>query len=445
MKPSASRCIVTTLALLFVIPCSTVAVLAGVSWPSFQNGGQVSLDEEAPASNHVLSNDIAWTAELTGYGQSSPVVWEQHVYVTSVSGDNKETYHVTAYELSSGSQLWQVDVTNATPQESSNYVSKAAPTPSADENGLVCFFEGGNLLGLTHEGETRWKRNLVEDYGGVGARHGLSASVEQDDDSAYIWVERSDDPYVLSVNKQTGETNWKTEGLGATSWASPRLVPVGDGHHLVLSAIGSLVGFDPQSGERLWTLDGITGNSTPTPVPLSDGRFLIGATIGRGESGGGKAAESNGVVAITNKDGQWQADYLWRAKRATSSFGSPIAHNGMAYFVNKTGVLYGLDLETGEEQFAERTAGSIWATPVGVGDTLYLFGKDGRISVVSGEGDTREVTTWESLPADKPEAEGEASGPFAGSVLYAATWCNDLILLRRGDRLFAVAASLEEE
>lgn len=431
---------------LLVIGSSGPGSLAGDAWPSFQNGGRLSLDAGSDAVAFELSRDVAWSAELAGYGQSSPVVWNRQVYVTSVTGPNKETYHIAAYGLDDGQRLWEVEIENATPQENSNYVSKAAPTPAADADGLVCFFEGGNLVALSHAGETRWERNLVEDYGSIGARHGLSASVEQDAQSAYLWVERAKDPYVLSVNKQTGETNWKVPGLGATSWASPRLVPVDGGCQLVLSALGSLVSLDPQTGDRLWRLEGINGNSTATPIPLGDGRFLIGATIGRGgDAGDGRAADSNGVVAITGTDGSWQADYVWKARRATSSFGSPIVHGGSAYFVNRTGVLYGLDLETGEEQFAKRISGSTWATPIGIGRRLFVFGKDGVVDIVTGHGAAREVLTWSSLPKDPQQVGTRASEPVSGSTLYAASWCGDIILLREGHRLFAVQAVPEPQ
>lgn len=437
--------IVSLTALICAGICVESAQSAGRRvWPSFQNGGRVSISLSAEDDALRLSPEIAWTAELPGYGQSSPVVWGDHVYVTSVTGANKETYHVVAYEIETGAKVWSQTLANATPQESSNYVSKAAPTPAADENGLVAFFEGGNLIALTHDGEIRWQRNLVEDFGPIEARHGLSASVEQDADSAYIWVERTETPYVLSVNKQTGETNWKVEGVGATSWASPRLVPVGDGHHLVLSAIGHIVGLDPQSGDRLWSFEGISGNSTPTPVPVGDGRFLIGATVGRGEASGGRAAESNGLIGITHtSEGLWNVDYVWRAERATSSFGSPIAHDRLAYFVNRSGVLYGLDLDSGEERFAERLEGSAWATPIGVGDRLFVFSKEGSVSLLTQPASARKLTTWAALPAD-PAATGQA-GPFAGSVLYAASWCGDIVLLRRGDWLFAVRTEKERQ
>jgi len=427
-----------SLALLTVLIAPT-ATIAGDTWASFQNGGRVSLQNTSTPGTSGANNEIVWTAELRGYGQSSPVVWDGQVYVTSVEGSNKETYHVTAYGLQSGKQLWQHDVQNASPKKNNNYVSRAAPTPAADQHGLVCYFEGGNLVALKHEGELRWERNLVEEYGDVGARHGLAASIEQDETSAYIWIERSKDPYVLSIDKQTGETNWKAEGLGVTSWSSPRMVPVDDTSHLVLSGTGILAGLEPQTGKRLWSLEGITGNSTPTPVPVGDGRFLIGATVARGGSSSGRAAASNGLVAINKADdGSWQADYLWRAKRATCSFGSPIAHAGVAYFVNATGVLYGLDLATGEERFAERLPGSTWATPVGIGERVLFFIKSGPLAIVA-QGDSPEITTREPLPPDAEPAP-QAAGPSSGSVVYGAAVCDELLLLRRGDRLYALGA-----
>ena len=436
------------LALSLTLTAFASSVAAIDSWPSFQNGGQVSADATAPAADAILR----WTVELTGYGQSTPVVWHDHIYVTSIEGANKDTCHVTAYALADGSQLWRHSVANATPQENNNYVSRAAPSPAADDAGVVCLFEGGNLVALTHDGKVRWERNLVEDYGAVAARHGLSSSVEQSADDVFIWMERSEEPYVLCLSKTSGETKWKVAGVGATSWASPRLVPVNGGQQLVLSASGFLVGLDPTDGRQLWKLDGITGNSTPTPMPLGDGKFLIGATVGRGESGGGRAAESNGLLQISKSaDGTWTANYVWRAKRATSSFASPIVHDGVALFVNREGVLYGLDAATGDELFAKRLSGSSWATAIGLRNgSVLLPARDGKLDVINGMKSDLTLTTLELLPAaadDKEPAPAtgrpSAGGPPGsdGPVLYAAVVAGDFLLLRQGDRLFCLPLS----
>ncbi len=426
--------------LSFLIVTITTSLPAADTWPSFQNGGKVS----TPGDTTVQLGSIKWETSLQGYGQSSPIVWGDLVYITTVEGDNKDQCHVTAYSLTDGTKAWQHTVKNASPAENSSYISRAAPTPIADADGVVCFFEGGNVVALTHDGSVRWERNLVTDYGDVNARHGLSSSLEQDANSAFVWIERSEEPYIVSLNKQTGETEWKSAGMGATSWASPRLVPVAGGPHLVLSAIGSIAGLDPESGKRLWLFDGISGNSTPTPMPLGVGRFLIGATVGRGESGGGRAAESNGVIQISKADdGTWSASYAWKAKRATSSFGSPIVHDGVALFVNREGVLYGLNAEDGEELFAKRLKGSMWSTPVGLGKQVFFFERDGKVDILSDVATSQTLVTWDQLPqppkSEEPAEEGGRPSTFSGPVLYAATWCGDCVLLRRGDRLFSVA------
>lgn len=411
----------------------TASAQAGDRWPTFQNGGQVSFAEAEVGGD----GETAWSVEIVGYGQSSPVVWDGRAYVTSVSGANQEKYHVSAYRLTDGEKLWQHDVPNPTPRENNNYVSKAASTPAADHDGVICFLEGGNLLAFTHDGDVRWERNLVDDYGPIESNHGLAASVEQSEETAFVWVERDEEPYLLAVAKRTGETRWKVPGIGATSWASPRLIPVADGRHLVLSGIGKLVGLDPENGQELWTLDGISGNSVPTPMPLGDGRFLIGATEGRGEASGGRAAESNGVVAVRKReDGTWHAGFDWRAERAISSFGSPICHAGHAYFVNRSGVVYCLDIATGEERYAQRLAGSVWATPIARGERIYFFAKEGIISTLAAGAVYRSLGDTPILPDSSPPEDDQDR--VAGPTLYAAVVAGNRLLVRTGDRLLCL-------
>lgn len=434
---------------LFVLSAAHLAVLstltAGDSWPSFQNGGQPGAALQSSAAVQP-ADSMLWTAELPGYGQSTPVIWNGQVYVTSIEGDQKQQAHVTAWNLQDGTRLWQHSLPNATQQENNSYVSRAAPTPAADSQGVICLFEGGNVVALTHAGELRWERNLVQDYNAVAARHGLAASVEQNSEHVFVWIERSEDPYVACLKKSDGSTLWKSPGLGATSWASPRLVRVSDGTHLVLSGSGFLAGLDPETGKRLWLLEEITGNSTPTPIPLDNGRFLIGATVGRGETGGGRAAESNGVVGIQQAaDGTWSANYVWRAERATSSFGSPIVHNSTAWFVNREGVVYALDAETGKELFAKRLSGSSWATPVGMGTETWFFARDGRIDRLGKGAQAATVETWTTLAdqlqpqTTEPPAPNPGPPGSSGPVMYAAAVGDQHLLLRTGTQMFAVA------
>ncbi|WP_199169793.1 outer membrane protein assembly factor BamB family protein [Rhodopirellula bahusiensis] len=407
-------------------------------WPKFQNGGLSSTDTALPTEWSPEQN-IAWTADINGYGQSTPIVAHDQIVVTSTSGENKDEYHVQSFAIETGELNWQVDLANPSPFKNSPMVSRAAPSAVATDAGFVAFFEGGVLLAISPAGETQWQRDLVAEHGPINARHGLSASLEADSQRVYSWVERDEAPYVLAVDPTTGETIWKVDGLGATSWGSPRLIPVDGGEQLVCSASGKLAGLDPSTGERLWEFTELSNNTSCTPTFVSEGRFLIGASDGRGETNTGASAASNGLIEISRgEDGSFQASFVWQAEKATCTFGSPVVAGDTAAIVNRTGVLYRLDLETGERVSAKRTdAGGLWATPLVAGGNLYLFGYKGTTSVIS-LADGKEIAENRCWPEG---GDGDKTPGFGGgNVLYAGAPAGDRLLIRRGDKLYAIGA-----
>ena len=220
------------------------------------------------------------------------------IYATSISGPNKEKCLVSAFDLSTGKLLWTKESATGMTEQNTIYVSRAASSPAADADGVVAFFEGGIVVAYTHSGEERWKRNLSEEFGLTKTRHGLSSSIAQLDDSIFVWVEREKEPYVLAISKKDGKEIWKVPGLGKTAWSSPSLLTVGEEQHLVLSAQTMAVGLNSKTGERLWNLEGLVGNTTPSPRALPDGKSLLGASA-RGDQGGtGSAAQSNALVQV---------------------------------------------------------------------------------------------------------------------------------------------------
>lgn len=406
-----------------IVPAAEPWATAG--WTSFQNGGSVELAGAALPRQWSTQSGVAWEAELPGLGQSTPLVADDRLFATSVSGDNKQVYHLVAIDLESGDRLWEKQFPNPSPEENTNYVSRAAPTGLVHDGGVIAAFEGGLLVSVDGQGELRWQRDLVTHYGPIPARHGLASSLEQRGTMAYLWVERSEDPYLLAFDKATGETVWKVDALEVTAWSTPRLVPTPWGDHLVCSGSGMLVGFDPETGQRLWQFDEISNNSTCTPMPVGQGRFLIGASDGRGEENAGSGAASNGLIEITSADGEtFSATFLWRAEKASSSFGTPVAAAGSAWIVNRAGVLFQLDLQSGDQLEAKRVgSGSIWATPLVSDGHLYLFGQKGTTTVI-----------------DLADGRPVADNPLAGDeeTLYAAVAAGPRLLFRFGSRLVAV-------
>ena len=196
-------------------------LMAETGWFSFQNGGS-NTNSKAIEIDQTVQFNKRWEVVLEGYGQSSPVVWDKTIYTTTVLGKNKETCIVAAHDLASGKRLWRLDFKNPAPRESTVYVSKAATTPVVDEDGIVATFEGGLLVSCSHEGKVSWKRDLLGEFGELSSNHGLSSSLEQTQESVFVWVERKEAPYILSVDKKSGKNNWIVSGVGSSSWATPR-------------------------------------------------------------------------------------------------------------------------------------------------------------------------------------------------------------------------------
>ncbi|MFM7831948.1 MAG: PQQ-binding-like beta-propeller repeat protein, partial [Planctomycetaceae bacterium] len=145
---------------------------------------------------------------------------------------------------------------------SSNYsASRAAPTPVVDASGVYCFFEGGDVLALSHSGELLWKRDLVAEYGRFQNNHGLGSSPTQTDDLVILNIEHRGPSFLLALQKRTGATVWRSERPSGTSWTSPIVAEFGGELQVIVSSAGSVTGWSPRDGVQLWTVGGLAGNS----------------------------------------------------------------------------------------------------------------------------------------------------------------------------------------
>ena len=424
----------TKLALLISLLFAPYAV---ADWPAFLGGAMRSESASfTPPTQWSAEKGVRWQSPLVGHGQSSPVVVGDNVYVTAIDGPMKERNLVSCFDLQSGKQRWQ-DVSPSSLQVKNDvYTSRAAPTPVADAAGVYAFFESGNLIALDPAGKVRWSRDLLKDYGQYEGRFGLGGSLAQTDDRVFVLADNEGPAYILALNKSTGETLWKTDRTSRTAWSSPVIVPVNGKPQLVVSAAGSIDGYSTETGERLWSFDDVGGNTVASPFFIKDATFLIGASPGRnGESSEG-SRRSNGLVTIAFADGKYQPSMAWRNEKANSSFGSPIAHAGHAYYANRAGVVYCLDLANGETKYTARLADSNWATPIGIGDHVYFFGKGGETTVLK-TGPTKEVVATNQLW--KPAGDGGPGG-FAGEIQYGVAALPDGFLVRTGTRLFRIGS-----
>jgi len=435
---------------LVCILCTSSAV-AEDSWPAFLGvGGRLTNTDQLPLQWSPTEN-IRWKQTIPGHGQSSPVVWDSTVFITTTEGPNKDKFFVIAYDTNTGDEKWRHAIVNSDPVENSVYVSRAAATPVVDVHRVIGFFESGQLICLDHAGKSLWQRDLGAEFGKFQNKFGLSASPTQDESSVYILVDDEGPSYLTAIEKSTGKSLWKSDRSARKSWASPTILPIGDVPQLVISSGGAVDGYDCQTGSVLWTYDQVGGNSGTTPLSAGDGLFLVAGSPGRDGENTDMAKKSNLLMKVLKTGEDWVAKPVWISDEATPSWGSPIVNGDCAYWVNRSGVVYCLDRQTGNLHYKQRTKESCWATPFPTGDRIYFFGKDGTTTVLAAGREFQILSVnqlWNPEDAavdpkagatESDENRRRSAAMFSGPIQYGIAVANNCFFVRTGDQLFCIS------
>ena len=362
------------------------------------------------------TENIAWTIDLPGYGQSSPVVWNGNVFVTASEGTMKETLLVLCIKVITGEILWTKRFETSHKTERTNMISQAAPTPTVDAQHLYAFFESGDLFALSHQGEKRWHRSLTKEYGAFIGNHGIGSSIAQTDDAVILLIDHSGPSYLLSINKADGTNLWKRDREKRVSWTSPIIDQNGNGTEILISSNGIAEAYNAKTGEQRWYVEDLQKNTVPSPT-VTDEWVVVGSS----QKGETLAIARGGIGNVTKSHIRWKAD-------VASSFGSPLIHRGSVYVVNKAGALSCLDLETGDVLWTTRIGSSTWASPIAAEDKLYFFGKDGDTTVMQ----VPSQQQTEILPIVS------VNSLATESRVYGVAAINGAFLIRTGSKLICV-------
>jgi outer membrane protein assembly factor BamB len=439
------------------------------SWPGFRGDGSSTSPAKGLPLKWSPTENLAWRTALPGYGQSSPVAWKGRVFVTAVHGAEKETLLVLAVDAATGKVAWTKAFAAAQKSKNNPMTSRAAPTPVVGRDAVYAFFESGDVVALSHAGELRWRRSLSKDYGDFKNNHGVGSSPAQTDGAVLILIDDPGPSYLVALDKATGKNLWKADRTSRSSWTSPVVAACDGKPAVIVSSSGSLTAYDAATGKELATLTDIIGNSIPSPTVAGD-LIVLGAGENRMKPDPAAAARSNCCVRLVAKGGKGSFDPVWDGKKAISHHASPLAHGSHAYFVTKTGLVHCVDLKTGEERYAERLDNPCWATPVGAGDHVFFFGKDGVTTVLKAGPEYDVVATnrlWSAADFAKrqreardeaaatlpkpPERKGPGGGPplpkeeldatrysAVGDVVYGVAAVDGTFFVRTGTELICV-------
>ena len=468
------------------VPAIVLGILASApleaqfNWPSFRNDGSGTVSVEKVPTRWAPDRNIAWRAEIPGYGQSAPVVWNDTVFLTSSDGPWQERGFVHAFDLQTGKKRWTTEVPATTRVENYFRNSRAAPTGVVDADVVISFFPGGDVTAMDHDGETIWSVPLFRQHGEAQNDRATASSLAQTADLVYVLVDHRGPSWLIALRKADGSVAWKADrGPRVPSWSSPVIASHDGSEIVIVSSSNTVDAYDAKTGNLLWQVEGLEGNHIPSATVAGDSVFVGATQPAHGAFEPGELAASNCRIQLTRKDDEPSYEIRWGAERATTFYSTPLAFGGYVYYVTKAGVLYCLDAETGEELFRERIGGPSWASALGVttsgGESLvYFVMKDGETLVLK-PADTFEAVArnelWneeqllvaaeaarkqraanavppeeaapkegpEKMLAEMPEAQLHRAFSYGDPTAYAAAVVEGRLLIRTGQHLYCVA------
>ncbi|MCA9175153.1 MAG: PQQ-binding-like beta-propeller repeat protein [Planctomycetales bacterium] len=397
------------------------------NWARFRGDGSASAakaNATAPERWSATEN-LIWKAELPGRGASSPVVFNQRVYVTSFTGYGLDPdqpgekaqleLHVICFDLTTGKLVWRKTIgASENEQAATRRVVDhgfATNTVAVDETGVYAFFGVSGLVAYSLEGEERWRAPTGDKTAGFG-----SAASPILFENLVIVNCSIECGAVIAYEKSTGKEAYRIDGI-QRSWTTPLIVARPDEpSELVLSHQMTVSGHNPRTGEQLWTCKGIQDYVVPCVVANDDVVYVIG-----GRKNQSLAIRLGGRGDVTKSHLLWETNI-------GANVTSPVVHEGFLYWVSDRGVACCLDAKTGAEIYRERlgfTKERIYASVVRVGEKLYLPTRDAGVLVYGTGNQFRQIAV--------NKIEGDES-------LYNATPAvsGDRLLLRTDRFLYCI-------
>ncbi len=410
---------------MFLVGMCFCDALTAADWAQFRGpSGNASAVDANPPVEWNDSKNIAWKSSLPGRGASSPVVWGDRIFLTAFSGygnsikdpGNKAdlTLHVLCLDRSNGELLWNCLVTAS--DRSQAYSKRVADhgyatsTAVADGEAVYALFGVSGVVACDFDGNILWRADVGSGTAGFGS---ASSPVLFGD---LVIVNASiESKTMFAFDRKTGKRVWEAGPINR-AWTSPCLIETANGStELILNHIDEIVGYDPQTGERLWWCEGIHDYVVPVPITHEGVAYCLG---GRSNRTIAVRAGGRGDVTKTHK--------LWEVTTG-ANVPSPVYFNGHIYWASDKAVQCCLNAKDGEVVYRERlpTRARIYASIIHAGDRFYVTTRDQGVVVLAAKPE------YEELAINVIESD-------EGLVNASPAISGDQLLLRTDSHLYCI-------
>jgi outer membrane protein assembly factor BamB len=419
----------------------------GDQWPEFRGPtGQGLAAHANPPIHWSPEKNIAWKASLPGSGWSSPIVYSNHIYVTTAmqeeatpglhsapdvsnnepTGRNSANVGLSlralALEAGSGKIVWDREVFHYSPGQYQSGHAKngfASPTPITNGEQIYVHFGPHGTAALDMDGNILWRNTDIR----YDARHGAGGSPVIAGNALVFNCDGVQDPFIVALNRHTGKELWRTPRRPMTfekfAFSTPLAIPssqTASGVQLVSPGSHMIGSYDPADGRELWHVDFEKRWSlVPRPV-FSDGVVLV--------CNGGEAPPE--LVAIRpNGSGDVSGTHIaWRHNKFVPLTSSVVAVDGYVFMVNDAGIAASTEIATGKLVWKKRLGGNFSASPTAAGGRVYFPNDSGVCYVL----------------AAKPVFEQLDKNDLGEPILASFAVTGDALIIRTASALYRVEA-----
>jgi outer membrane protein assembly factor BamB len=373
------------------------------NWPSFRGPGAygVARFTTAPVEWDVESGkNIKWKTELPLPSPNSPVVWDKRVFLSGATAEKREIY---CFDADSGQLLWtyaleKLPGTPDTPPKVSEETSFAAPTMAVQGDRACAIFANGDVACVDFNGKLLWGKNL-----GVPDNHyGHASSLIAFQNLLLVQLDQKTNGRLVALDLSDGHEAY-TVNRGIISWSSPVCVETPAGFQLVLNSSKDVTSYEPLTGKQLWQLKCLSGEVAPSPA-YGAGMFFV-------------ANDYATATAIKFAEGKTppEPEKAWQYEDALPDTSSPVGTDKHFYISTARGEIVCLDAATGKQAWLQEGEEGFNASPIVVGDRIYLVDKKGVVTIFK-DGDT-----FEKLGSPTLGEETFATPAFLDGRIYART------------------------
>ena len=403
----ASMAIVGSMAIVL----SLAAVSANDTWPQFRGpDAGVAADDPALPDTWSLTENVVWKVPIPGLGWSSPVVWGDHVFVTSAVSENASQeveavkglydpgdefgktkaaaphrWFVHDIDVKTGKIRWSREMHAGMPLLLRHRKgSFASETPATDGERVYVFFGSiGLIAALDMKGQVLWKKD-------VGAYNGPqefapAASPILHGERLYVLNDNTHESFLVALDKKTGRAIWRVQRDEVENWATPFVWENKQRTEIVTNGRRNVRSYD-LNGKLLWQLTGMTANVVPTPFS-KHGLLYLSSGYPGGNVRPVFAVRPGASGDISLKPGEESNEYVaWFQPRLGTYQTSALVYGDYYYTLLDRGLILCHDAKTGKQMYGltriSPDAAAFTASPWAYNNRIFMLSEDGDTFVV---------------------------------------------------------------